>query len=198
MALPTLTNSTHSKALDPGNALLCNWFKDHKNEESTLVVDVEGRNTAFLSEQFPALSLETQADKFKPQPTGSHDDAPRVYLLRNILWNLSDDDCIRVLQTFIPAMEHSPTNTVLLINEMLSPAPGTFDRHIEKGYRRRDVTVLIMHNAKQRTEEDWKALFAKASAHLTVSTRTPPLLPPRTFANRDAVPCEDGLHVSQP
>ena len=99
--------------------------------------------------------------------TEYHEKALHVYLVRNILWNCSDDDCVKILQTFVPAMANSP-DAVLLVNEMLSPALGTFDRHVEKGYRRRDVTVMTMHNAKQRTEEDWKALFAEASANFTV------------------------------
>ena len=136
-----------------------------------MVVDVEGRNTAFLSDRFATLSFENQVDKFKPQPTRYYDEALRVYLVRNILWNCSDEDCVKILQTFVPAMEKSP-NTVLLVNEMMSPAPGTFDRHVEKGYRRRDVTVMIMHNAKQRTEEEWETLFAKASANFTVSEKS--------------------------
>ena len=163
--LPVLT--TTRKALDPGNALFYDWFKNNQKQDRTLVVDVEGRNTAFLADQFPTLSFQTQVDKFKPQPTRETDDVLSVYLVRNILWNCSDDDCTKILQTFIPAMEKSP-DTVLLINEMMSPGTGAFERHVEKGYRRREVTVMTMHNAKQRTEADWKALFAKASPNFTV------------------------------
>ena len=135
-------------------------------------MDVEGRNTAFLADQFPALSFETQVDKFKPQPTEGPDKVLLVYLVRNILWNCSDEDCVKILQTFVPVMEESP-DTVLLVNEMMSPAGGTFERHVEKGYRRRDVTVMTMHNAKQRTEEEWKALFTKASPNFTVGANPP-------------------------
>lgn len=138
-------------------------------------MDVEGRNTAFLADQFPGLSFQIQVDKFKPQPTGDPESVLLVYLVRNILWNCSDEDCIKIFQTFVPAMEKSP-DTVLLVNEMISPAAGTFECHVEKRYRRRDVTVMTMHNAKQRTEEEWKALFAKASPNFTVGA-TPPFRP---------------------
>lgn len=137
-------------------------------------MDVEGRNTAFLADQFPALSVQTPVDNCMPQPTGDLDDKQMVYLIRNTLWNCSDEEGIKTLQTFVPAMEKSP-NTVLLVNEMMSPAAGTFEPHIEKSYRRRDVTVMTMHNAKQRTEGEWKELFAKASLNFTVGG-TPPFL----------------------
>ena len=138
-------------------------------------MDVEGRSTAFLADQFPALHFQTQVDKFKPQPTGDSDNVLLVYLIRNILWNCSDEDCVQILQSLIPAMQRSP-DLILLVNEMMSPEARRFERHVEKGYRRRDVTVMTMHNAKQRTEEEWKALFTKASPNFTVSAN-PPIRP---------------------
>lgn len=168
----TLTDEILFEALDPGNTLFCRWFDSNGNEDRMLVVDVEGRNTAFLSDQFPALSFEPQVDRFKPPPIENPNGRRLVYLVRNILWNCSDDDGVKLLQAFIPDMEKSP-NAVLLVNEMMSPARGTFERHVEKGYRRRDVTVMTMHNAKQRTEEEWKALFAQASPNFTVRANPP-------------------------
>ena len=118
-------------------------------------------------DHFPALSFETQDDPCKLQPIKNSVQSP-VYLVRNILWNCSDDDAVKILRTFVPELEKS-LDAILLVNEMMSPATGTFDRHVEKGYRRRDVTVMTMHNAKQRTEEDWRALFTEASPNLSVS-----------------------------
>ncbi len=159
-------------------------------------MDVGGGNghvSTFLAEQFPELSFEVQdisqtlltkgqqalpsglqqrirfnqRDMFKAQPV---EDAGKVlaYVLRNVLWNWSDEDCIKILQTFVPVMEASP-EVVVLVNDGMSPARGTFEPHVEKAYRRRDVTVMTMHNTKQRTEEEWRELFAKASPHFKVS-----------------------------
>ena len=58
---------------------------------------------------------------------------------------------------------------VLLVNEMMSPERGRFDKHVEQAYRRRDVTVMTMHNAKQRTEEEWRGVIWKASERFVVS-----------------------------
>lgn len=133
-----------------------------------MIVDIGGRNTAFLASKFPDMTFETQMDTFKQQPIEDLNKRTRiVYLVRNILWNCTNEDCLKVLRTFIPEMEKS-SDTVLLINEMMSPALGTFEPHVEQGYRRRDVTVMAMHNAKQRTEEDWKALIMEASPNFTV------------------------------
>jgi ubiquinone/menaquinone biosynthesis C-methylase UbiE len=158
-------------------------------------VDVGGGNghiSTVLAQEFPDLNFEVQdisqtlltqgqaaltpelqqrikfnqRDMFKPQPVS---DAGKVlaYVLRNVLWNWSDEDCVRLLQTFIPALEKSP-ETVILVNDGMSPAKGTFEPHVEKAYRRRDVTVMTMHNTKQRTEPEWREVFAKASPHFLV------------------------------
>ena len=149
--------------------MFCNWFKNNETPQPALVVDVEGRNAAFLTDQFPKLPFETQSDRFQLlQPTIDLQETQLIYVVRNILWNCTDDDCIKIFQTFIPAMEQNPS-TVLLVNEMMSPKLGTFEPHIEQAYRRRDVTVMTMHNAKQRTEEEWRALFGKASSDFEVS-----------------------------
>ncbi len=184
-------------ALDPGNALFCDWFKSNKQADRNLVVDVGGGNghiSSFLAEQFPDLSFEVQdisttlltqgkealtpelqqrikfnqRDMLQEQPIEAADHV-LAYVLRNVLWNWSDEDCVKLLQTFIPVMEKSQHTTVL-VNDGISPARGTFEPHIEKAYRRRDVTVMTMHNTKQRTEEEWRAVFRKASPHFQVGS----------------------------
>jgi ubiquinone/menaquinone biosynthesis C-methylase UbiE len=184
------------KALDPGNALFSDWLKTHQMPDRNLIIDVGGGNghlSTSLATQFPSLSFEVQdisqtlltqgqqslppalqprikfnqRDMFKPQPTAATSHVV-AFMLRNVLWNWSDEDCIRLLQTFIPVMEINP-DTVILVNDGMSPARGTFEPHIEKAYRRRDVTVMTMHNTKQRTEEEWRDVFKKASPHFMVS-----------------------------
>lgn len=162
----------------------------------------DGPISRFLAEEFPALSFEVQDAsevllakgrqslpaefhgriQFQqhelfaqqqlqpPEQTGSR--MPLIYIVRNILWNLPDEKCIRLLQTFIPVMTAGAASqdqeVVVLVNDLLSPAPGTFAPHIEKAYRRRDVTLTTMHNVKQRTEGEWRALFERASSGFSV------------------------------
>jgi len=100
-------------------------------------------------------------DSFDPQPTG---DTEKVitYVIRNVFWNWSDKDVSRLLQTFVPVLEKSP-GTVVLICDGISPGRKIFEPHVELAYRRRDLTMMTMHNVKQRTEEEWRAVFATAS-----------------------------------
>jgi hypothetical protein len=103
------------------------------------------------------------ARSFNEHVQKSKDDLlPRVFLLRSVLWCLDDESCVRLLQSFIPALEH-PSRPTLLINDLVSPVWGTFEPHVERAFRRRDVTLMTMHNAKQRTSSEWGALFKEAS-----------------------------------
>lgn len=183
-------------ALDPGNKLFCDWFQANESKGKSLVVDVGGRDgqtSKFLAERFPDLCFDVRdnsqslLDKgqqtlcpeltarikftqrsslFDPQPLEDNEKV-FVYILRNVLWNLPDQDCIKVLRSFMAVFEKTG-RTVLLINELLSPEPGTFPPHAEIAYRRRDVTLMTMHNVKPRTLADWRSLFARASPHFKV------------------------------
>ncbi|KAL1988835.1 hypothetical protein VTN96DRAFT_7719 [Rasamsonia emersonii] len=157
----------------------------------------DGPVSRFLAGEFPALSFEVQDaseallakgrqslpselqgriqfqhhELFAPQEQklpGRSTGKALIYIIRNILWNLPDEKCIRLLQTFVPVMANNQ-NAVVLVNELLSPAPGTFAPHVEKAYRRRDVTLTTMHNVKQRREGEWRALFEKASPEFSVN-----------------------------
>ena len=190
--MPTLWAWTDlwDSALDPGNDLFYEWFSTHKAADRSLVIDTHAKNpatSAYLAEKFPGLSFQVQVSHSSARPSGAppldkcitvtHRDPNATqlntsepvlaYLVRNVLWNCSDDEAIKILQGFLPSLENQP-GAVLLVNEMLSPTPGTFDPHVEIAYRRRDVTTMTMHNARQRNEEQWRHLFAAASPHLEV------------------------------
>lgn len=108
-------------------------------------------------------------DMFKVRPAEDGENVG-AYILRDVLWNMEDRDCVKVLQTFVPVLEKS-NKTVLLVNELLSPDPRTFEPHVEQAYRRRDVTLLTMHNAKQRTEREWRTLLTGIHPSVKVSLR---------------------------
>ncbi|KAL1963924.1 hypothetical protein VTN77DRAFT_7730 [Rasamsonia byssochlamydoides] len=192
-----------SQTLDPGNSLFRDWFTKSSKTAHHLVIEVGGGDgpvSRFLAEEFPALSFQVQVqdkalitqrqqslspqlpgriqfqhhDLFTPQQQQQLPEGTRlVYIIRNILWNLPDERCIQLLQTFIPVMaDTANSEVVILVNDLLSPAPGTFAPHVEKAYRRRDVTLTTMHNVKQRTEAEWRALFEKASPDFRVTLTT--------------------------
>jgi hypothetical protein len=126
------------------------------------MIDVYGGNKtsqAWLTDKFPRLHFETTADM--AELSEGHGDV-LAYTVRNILWNKSDHEVVECLKAFVSILEQQP-QTSLLLNEMLSPAIGVFEGDLEHAYRRRDVTVMTMHNAKQRTEAEWRALFVQAT-----------------------------------
>jgi hypothetical protein len=94
---------------------------------------------------------------------------PIVFLLRGVLWNLDDSEAIGLLQSFIPAMRRRD-GPFIVISDLVSPAWGTFEPHVERAFRRRDVTLMTMHNVKQRTASEWAALIRSASPHFKVKT----------------------------
>ncbi|KAM0432845.1 hypothetical protein ACHAPT_004547 [Fusarium lateritium] len=157
-----------ANSMDPGNQLLETWFSENL-EKTTCprkVVDlVRTPETAsrFLAEKFPSLELEVhQLPKDVSQFTLEDEPStPCVYLFKSILWNLPDKECIYVLSNLLLATRKSK-DSVILINDLLSPPPGTFEPHVDKAYRRRDVTVMAMHNAKLRTKEEWDAIFRQS------------------------------------
>ncbi|KAK3368612.1 putative O-methyltransferase [Podospora didyma] len=113
------------------------------------------------------LSATRSLDEY-PVPKGSEGAQPRVvFLLRSSLWCLDDEACSKLLRSFLPVLDSLPGST-LLINDLVSPARGTFEPHVERVFRRRDVTVMTMHNAKQRTAAEWAAVMRDASPHFRV------------------------------
>jgi predicted GNAT family acetyltransferase len=95
-----------------------------------------------------------------------------MFLIRGVLWNLPDEDVAKLLQSFIPFMQRHQADglaSCLLISDLVSPAFGTFETHIEKAFRRRDVTLMTMHNVQQRTAIEWGHLISKADTRFKVS-----------------------------
>ncbi|KAF7552271.1 hypothetical protein G7Z17_g4419 [Cylindrodendrum hubeiense] len=169
-----------TSALDPGNQLLKNWFSCNvKGSDRTQLTFVDitrfpMQESHFLAQTYPSVVFEVQRfpedlSLFAVEDVETAHN--RIYTLNSILWNLPDNDCIAVLRVFLPHLKKSP-NSVLLINDLMSPAPGTFDPHVDKAYRRRDVTVMTMHNAKLRTETEWLHIFFEASPNFKIIATT--------------------------
>ena len=97
---------------------------------------------------------------------------PIVFLLRGVLWSLDDSEAIRLLQSFVPAMGRRD-GPLLVISDLVSPAWGTLEPHVERAFRRRDVTLMTMHNVKQRTAPEWSALIRCANPRFQVKCHYP-------------------------
>ncbi|KHN94889.1 O-methyltransferase, family 2 [Metarhizium album ARSEF 1941] len=194
-----------SKALDPGNGMIMDWFRGRPNlceDQGCLVVDVAGKTGSFavdLADAFPNLHVQVQDPSATALSKGKeilredlservtfhqrelfltrsitehtksgHDGtAPLVFLVRSAMWCHDDDSCVKLLRSFIPVLE-SPGHPTLLVCDLVSPAWGTFEPHVERAFRRRDVTLMTMHNAKQRTSTEWMALLKEACPNFKV------------------------------
>jgi hypothetical protein len=99
-------------------------------------------------------------------------DGPIIFLIRSVVWNMSDTAVTELLRSFIPCLERCQANgpaPCLLICDLVSPAFGTFESHVEKAFRRRDVTLMTMHNVQQRTSKEWSNLINKVDPRFKVS-----------------------------
>lgn len=130
--------------------------------EQSVAPELAGRVRFSPRDPFATRSFQEMEDE-----GGDRGFTPIVFLLRAVLWNLDDSEAIRLLQSFIPAMRRRD-GPLLLISDLVSPAWGTFEPHVERAFRRRDVTLMTMHNVKQRTADEWAAMIRRANPHFKV------------------------------
>lgn len=107
----------------------------------------------------------SQHDFFQPQPVVPED--VKAWYIRSCLHNWGDDDCVRVLRQFAPALEARPECSVL-INESIVPARGTVPLREEHLVRQVDVAMMVIANSKQRSEQDFRDLIVKADRRYEV------------------------------
>lgn len=93
-------------------------------------------------------------DFFTPQPVKGAD----IYLFRWILHNQASKYAIRMLQQLIPALKKGAR---VLINDHCLREPGEEGAWDEKIMRTMDLIMLTLLNAQERTEEEFRALFAE-------------------------------------
>lgn len=187
----------HAIALDPGNRMLLDYLQNKKpSGNRNHILELAGKTggtskylaaslSDFIfyvfdeSEQLLSRGEKTlpaelsgrvkfvqgNLSSFVTEPASSFTYA---IIVKNVLWCLPDHECIVYLQSLRNStqVQHGAT---ILINELLSPKedmPGIHDYH---PYRRRDVTLMTMHNAKQRDEDEWRAIFDQVEPGLEVS-----------------------------
>ncbi|CAL3971102.1 unnamed protein product [Diplocarpon coronariae] len=96
-----------------------------------------------------------QAHDFNtPQPVQSAD----VYLFRWILHNNSDKYATNMLRQLIPALKRGAR---VVINDHCLPEPGAEGEWDERVMRTMDLVMLTLLNAQERTEGEFRELFAK-------------------------------------
>ncbi|KAI9648873.1 hypothetical protein NHQ30_003514 [Ciborinia camelliae] len=186
-----------SKALDPADSLIRGWFDHKTSaSKNTKVIEIGGRygfGSVSLAAEKSDLSFEIRCDSqdfldrgealidphtrgriafthvrsiFEPCPA-SDSSSVFVYLMRNLFWNWTDDNVIKLLRSLLPILKAAPT--YILITDGVSPLPKDFPPHVEIAYRRRDITTMAMHNVKQRTQDEWLDVFSQVDPALKVN-----------------------------
>lgn len=163
-----------SKGLDAGNEMVFDWLKartEIMSNPTTTVVVVAGKSIGAFAERMAAAFHEVNFELRDTTPDSV--DSPgghlrRLFLLYGVLWILDDESCVALLRKSVPLLLH-PSRPVLLVCDLVSPEKGQFQPHVELAFRRRDVTLMTMHNARQRTAKQWLELLREADPRFQVS-----------------------------
>ncbi|KAG8632002.1 hypothetical protein KVT40_001142 [Elsinoe batatas] len=185
------------KALDPADVLIGRWFEGRPLCDGKKIAELGGRygfGTASLVKSRADLTFEVRSDSEEFLQRGlstvNDDDRQRlaacvvdhlstawkesdvqdvsVYLIRNLLWNWSDEDAIKLLRSLLPTLQQNG-NARIVVTDGVSPRVNEFPAHVEIAYRRRDITTMTMHNVKQRSQAEWLELFAQVDPGIKVS-----------------------------
>ncbi len=100
-------------------------------------------------------------DFFKAVPVGAD-----AYLLRFVLHNWDDDDCVRILRNCRDAM--APDGCILVLEHLLSE-PGVTGDFTRIG----DIGMLALNGGCERSRRDYSRLLARAGLGLRRSISTP-------------------------
>lgn len=191
-----LLNTSDMLALDPADSLIEGYIQQHTPTTKNKIVEIGGRYgfaSVSLVQKHPELSFEVRSDSqdfldrgsaqvpsscreriyFTPcqsvfnSPPACDTHTVWLYVIRNLLWNWSDADVVRLLRAI---KQGAGTSIRILVTDGVSPMSGQFPLHEEIAYRRRDITTMSMHNVKQRTQEEWVGVFKQAAPGVRVKT----------------------------
>jgi hypothetical protein len=110
-----------------------------------------------------------QHDFFQPQPN-QLDDTPVVgYVLRRCLHNWPDAEAAKIIRAFVPALQANRDATLLINENILPERSGEIAPHHNRWMARFDLCMMVLLNAKQRTEAEWRALVKTADEKLEVA-----------------------------
>ncbi|PCG89501.1 Winged helix-turn-helix transcription repressor DNA-binding [Penicillium occitanis (nom. inval.)] len=95
---------------------------------------------------------------FTPQPVEA-----AVYFFRHILHDWSDEDCIRIIQSLLPALQDG---SQVMLSEGVMPEPPALRSVVleDKHVRIDDHVMLAAHNARERSVQQYVKLFEAASS----------------------------------
>ncbi|KIW30649.1 uncharacterized protein PV07_06377 [Cladophialophora immunda] len=138
-----------------------------------LETNAEPAKAAIPDELRGRVTFQAQ-DFFQPQPAGLVRSPPTVYLLSRVLHDWPDGDCVRILQNLVPVMAKGKTK-LFVVDRVLPDKPGEIPVHQEALMRSLDLLMYNLVGGKERSLQEWKALFKEADARLKIARVEIPL-----------------------
>jgi hypothetical protein len=134
--------------------LLSAIFAEHPQLLGTLFDLQEGVDAARSGAGGPLPGVTfIVGDVFESVPDGAD-----AYLIRHLLHNYDDDDCVRMLSNVRRAMR--PDSRILVLEKTVptddTPGPG----------RWLDLHVMLLTGGRERSEPEFRVLFERAGLHL--------------------------------
>ncbi|MCJ1377214.1 hypothetical protein MMC17_000306 [Xylographa soralifera] len=133
---------------------------------------VQDQSQAMIAQGVPLLTPDIkdrvsyqQHNFFEPQPIQN----ASAFFIRQCIHNWPDQECVKILRAFVPALETCKPGTPLLINDTVLPQLGEKTLYEERLLRQLDIAMLVVINAKQRTEKEFRALVRKADPRLEIA-----------------------------
>ncbi|OAG07853.1 S-adenosyl-L-methionine-dependent methyltransferase [Paraphaeosphaeria sporulosa] len=100
---------------------------------------------------------------FDPQPVVGAE----VYILRHICHDWSAENSEKILRQIVPAMK--PESKILLVEIVVSPTEKPMSSIAERYLRIRDLNMVQMLNAQERSESDWRDIVSAADSRLELT-----------------------------
>jgi hypothetical protein len=142
--------------------LLADILTRHPNVRGTLFDLPEVvRHPVYLSQEaFPERWATVGGDFFQSVPTGGD-----AYVLKRILHDWNDEQCVRILRCCRAAM--SERARLLVVDAVVSPGNAPHPGKVM------DILMMVFTEGRERTEQEFRELFGRAGLQLTTITMTP-------------------------
>ncbi|KAL2796211.1 S-adenosyl-L-methionine-dependent methyltransferase [Aspergillus keveii] len=131
---------------------------------SFIVQDLDGAITSGTA-SLPAslqdrITFEVH-DMFTPQ---THQGI-EIFYLRHILHDWPDDWAVKILKNLVPALK--PSSRIIISDSVIPPPEQLHGLH-ERFVRYLDLQMMVLHNARERTEGDFAELLRRADERLRI------------------------------
>ena len=80
-----------------------------------------------------------------------------------MLHDWPDSHALLILKALVPALKNGAR---ILVSDSVIPPAGVLNAQDEKFVRYLDMQMLVLHNARERSEEDFKNLFEQADPRI--------------------------------